>query len=121
MNQNQQRYAMKRVSEIEKERKEVLREKFTSNNKPVLSDKRKKQQITEGWADLTNSSTWGLDTPIGKCFRYDESESEAEFDQKGFDKAVRKLRKEVATVTDEIMLGDADNARKLLSELESTV
>lgn len=120
LKQDERRYAMKRVYEIYQARKEALREQCS---KPVkaISDKEKRRQIQRGIASV-KSGSWSLETPIGECFYYDGSTEETtELDSKAFYKAVAKLRKESAAVSDEIMLGDAEKAKSLLAKFEATV
>lgn len=121
MNQNQQRYVMRRIEEIRKERESLLREKFTTVKKEA-TDKQKLAELCKGHVDIVTNYKTTLKTPIGDCVRYwDLGDEVEEFDQKGFDKAKNKLRKEVAKITDEVMLGDAAEARDLFSKFEATV
>lgn len=118
LNQEERRYALRRVDEITKAREERLREKHT---KPVkgLTAAEKLRQIQRGDA-YRMSSGWNLSTPIGECYIFDSADK-GELDNKAFRKDMAALRKEKAKVGDAIVLGDAEEAKKLLAAYEKTV
>ena len=116
MNQNQARYAMKRVNEIRSVIVTRITKKHTTVSK-VTTNKAKKRAIVDGDYNLRYRG-WDLDTPIGEAVNFLDIPDESTLDETGYRKDIEKLRKEAAKVTDEIMLGDAFAAKKLLAAFE---
>lgn len=117
LNQEERRYALKRVDEITRERDERLRKKHIIKPKQ-LTDAQKKRQIIRGEASLSHSG-WTLSTPIGECYRFDEEGESLDMD--AYRSAKSALRKEAAVVSDAIVLGEAEEAKRLLAAFEKTV
>jgi hypothetical protein len=117
---DEQRYAMKRVDEIYKLLEEQVRQVNITKERE-LTEKEKKQQLRYGGADLKHVSNWSLTTPIGDCYDFDDTDAKPKLDQNKYRKAVDALRKEKVTITDEIMLGDAETAKVLLQRYEDKV
>lgn len=124
MNQNQQRYAMKRVDEISRARESLLRESHTHKAKAVTV-KEKLHAIRRGEVDtdITYQARQRITekTTVISALDFSDFVPSDVFDEKAFRRDREKLRKEAAAVTDEIMLGDAAKAKSLLSKFESTV
>lgn len=118
---DEKRYALNRVREIKKEREERIHEECTSKE-TGLSDAEKMRQLKaerDGNATIKRNG-WTLATPIGECFNF-EAREEEKVDEKRLAKELAKLRKEVAAVSDAIMLSDKAQAVALLQAFEKTV
>lgn len=118
LNQEERRYALARIDEIFRARDAQLTKKHTRLRK-ALTDTEARRQILDGYATLRRSG-WTLSTPIGECYSFDKGREE-ELDHEAYSKDKAKLRKEKAKVGDAIVLGDAEEAKRLLAAFEKTV
>lgn len=119
LNQEERRYVLKRVDDIKKDR---INQLTSLCMRPVAKSKsrtNKQREIVRGMADLLPQSQWNLKTAIEDC--YDWQQDEEELDKEAYNKAMIELRKEVACITDEAVLGDAAKAKELLAKFEATV
>ncbi len=114
MNRDQLKYAMERVRAVAVTRKGLLNEKFTIEAKEP-TDKAKLRWIREECGSIFLRRAT-LQTTLGNAFDFDDVATSIEFDSRGFNEEARKLRKERDKVLDEIMLGDAEKALKLIKE-----
>ena len=115
MNQQQRKYSVSRVEEIFLLKSEELREKHTKEGK-TLSGEEKVKALKSGKfkikPDIKNLDSYSY---ITRVFDF-TGEKKSVFNQALFDKEVKTLRKEKSKILDEIMLGDEENALRLIKE-----
>jgi len=118
MNQHQRKYAISRVSEIKNYKIKKLQE--DCETKAVyLTEKERFEAFKKGQfkirKDASKISNY-TDVVSIVCF---DAEKERTFDEAKFKKECSKIEKEASRVSDEIMLGDAQEAMRLLEKFES--
>jgi hypothetical protein len=113
MNQNQQRYAMQRVSQVLARRTTELRKKFTKTPKEV-TDEQKLSAIYDGDVLLKRNMT--LATTLREAYDFRRLRPEAIENLSGSQRALADLNDMAAAVRDEIMLGNETKALKLLHQ-----
>lgn len=118
MNQQQRKYALARVAEIKNYKIKKLQE--DCETKAVyLSEKERFQAFQKGQfrikKDISKISNY---TDVVSVIAFD-AEKERSFDDQKFKRESIKIEKEANKVSDEIMLGDAQEAMRLLEKFES--
>jgi len=117
MNQNQQRYAMKRIDDALRDKIEDLKEKHTKPGKQ-LTDKQKIELIRQGEASIPYSRRTFLTmkSTLGEAFDFSSRSPAEVLDLPAFEKARKALNKEASKIRDKIMLGDAKAAIPLIEK-----
>ena len=121
MNQTQKRYAIDRVNQIVRDKEKSLREKFTTK-KVELSRQEKVTKIRKGQVKIFSDKN----ITYNKCsfyltdvFDFSPFEKQGGVDKKKYDDTMSPVRKKAQEVKDKIMLGDADEALKMIEQLEA--
>lgn len=118
MNQQQRKYALARVSEIKTVKIERLKKELTKpavrlNKEQRLSAFRKGEFTIKKEATEISNYTYVVDIISFNA------ESEEKFDKEKFHKQSLLIEKQANQVSDEIMLGDAQEAMRLLEKFEA--
>jgi len=118
LTQSQIKYAMNRVSSVVRQKEQTLRDKFTKPSKHlsgeqeiklVLSGKVKKRQIPYD----RHCSPY-----LSDVFDFSKYQDNGSFDEKSFNAEMKPIRKKVQEINDNLMLGDAKEALKMIQEFE---
>ena len=119
MDKVQRKYAVDRVNSIERNRLDVLRTKYTtpekklSGNEKVALIQSRKAKIVE--RDRTHNHC----NYIEDVFDFAPFQNKESVDTIKYNKDAEPIRKKAQQIRDKIMLGDAEEALKLLTEFES--
>ena len=111
MDQNQKRYAIKRIDEVLATKANDLRQRFTKQSRQP-SDLEKLRAIREGDVVLRRNAT--MSSPMAEAFDFSGLGPFTQVDQKPLGKALDLLKQQAAKVRDAVMLGDESNALKLI-------
>lgn len=118
MNQQKQKYALERVQGIYAQKVEEIENKYTTPDVTLTKEERCKLlksgtiKVKKG---ITRIDTW---SDVMDVFDFSKHESEGERDNKKIDTEVTKLRIEYNKVRDEIVLGDEEEALKLIQAFD---
>lgn len=116
MNQKQREYAVSRVNGIEREKLNLLRRE-TTTPEVALSEENKVDLIRRGKVKLNPDKLSEYSSHhVFNAFDFSAHEKGAVFDEKSFNKGAALINSEGQRVKDEIMLGDAETAKKLVQE-----
>lgn len=119
MNQQQRNYALNRVDEIFKDKKAAITAKHTVEGKSLSSEER--ADLVRSGKIKMRADCREIDTHdyVRSVFDFSKFETKDSKDQKKIDAEIKKLKQKCDAAKDEMMLGDEDVARKMLSELEA--
>lgn len=122
MNQQQKNYIKKRITEIREHKLSTLRNDLTI--KAVsLSNRERIDLIRLGKVkmrpstELNRCNEYSLNS-LTTVFDFSKYETKASFNQAKFNERAAKLRAEANRIVDQIMLGDAEEALRLVKEFE---
>jgi len=118
MNQQQKAYAMARVSSILNKKGSELKARFTTKGKS-LTFVEKCRLIRNGGAELLPDSQLSTWTDLKDAFLWGQHEIQDHFDQSAYDSAIEPFQAEATRIQDQLMLGDAEEALKLIQAFES--
>lgn len=117
MNQQQRKYAKERVSGLTQQKINEIKQRFVTKGSSLTDTDRLKEfkkgnfkvsadvKYIDHYTRVTNLITFTNDVPD-------------EFDKEGYDKAVETIRTRSNVVLDEIMLGDAEEAYRLIQSFK---
>lgn len=120
MNQQQRKYAMQRMAELLRKKNKALKEEYKVPGKQLTWQekialvKRGKVSIRPKYADSTDSYA-----RLNDLFDFSEHEKR-ESQRSGYTAALDKLEKKGKRICDELMLGDAEEAKRLIQEFEDS-
>ena len=121
MNQMQRNYIRKRVDVILADKMAVTRQKFTTPSK-MISNERRISLIRSGKVklksdnEIRNNGYYG--TQLTQIFDFSKYETKGGVDQKALQAYNKKLRTKANSINDRVMLGDAEEALKMIQEFE---
>jgi len=124
MNQTQKNYAMDRIRGIERDKIQALRNKFTHPGK-ILTGEEKIELLLEGSVSLKGSDELKTiarrynNPNINDVFDFTEFECPEKFEGKSFDKEKAKIIKQSTKIKDQLMLGNAEKALKMITDFET--
>lgn len=123
MNQQQKNYAMNRVDSIlEKKTSKISREKFKTKAKE-LNNLQMIELIRSGKVKLKSKDkiikmrSWDTDS-IKHVFDFSKYITKEIFDHEGYNKKINPYVKEAQKIKDQLMLGDAEEAIRLINKFE---
>lgn len=123
MNQAQRTYIKKRVEGILNEKSIKARTRYTTKG-VTLTNRERLDLIRSGGVKLRSSlelnklSEYSLSS-ISTVFDFDKFETKQSFDQDSYSKVVVKLKAKANEITDKVMLGDAEEALRMIKEFET--
>jgi len=119
MNQQKLKYCMKRAEDIYYDNREKLKDKYRIPE-VKLSTYEKSELIRSGKVNLKSrkelgklSDGWGYHQELSVIFDFSKHENPAGMKPE-YEKAKEKLKIQYQTLLDELVLGDEDEAKKLL-------
>jgi hypothetical protein len=121
MNQTQKVYIRKRIEGILQSKLAELRKKLTVQPK-TLSPREKIDMIYTGKVKLKPRKDVPLNVSsslyVTHLYDFTKYETRGGIDQEKFSKIYKTLKKEADTIIDNVMLGDAEEALKLIQNFE---
>lgn len=117
MNQTQVRYACKRVKEILAEKEREIRKEYADPVVASMTTEQKLNAIANGNYTVRKDSNKGYSYWYN-CIVFNDQVVKRK-DKKPMLAKIDKLRKEANRLIDEFMLGDAEEALKLLKKFEN--
>ena len=123
MNQQQRKYAMQRVTDIKDEKISALQTRYTKKGKSLTWAERIRL-IRKGLVKLKanqsiNELFWHNQGEIEHVFDFSKYEYTDTLDEKLFTLGQDRILKKFTKIIDEIMLGDAKEAMKLIRDFEA--
>lgn len=119
MNQTQKNYAIERLNNIVKTKREAIEERHTT---PAirLSDSERFIAFKKGEYTVRTDVEKRITpyTDVMSIVRF-KAEKPKKIDQKAISTEVKKLEKEAAALRDELMLGDGDKALELIKKFSA--
>lgn len=116
MNSSQRKYALERLHEMENAAARAAALRHTTKG-TVLSQEEKLQLIRRGGVGLKREA-W-LSQRLENAFDFSTVEAPDKVDSKKLEMDLRKIASAFTKARDELMLGDADLALKLINKLEA--
>lgn len=117
MNHHQKTYALKRLTEIQSLKLKEAREKYEIKQK-LLPNNQRIDLIYAGKVKLLPREDVNEWTNLAKAYDFSKYEIKHGFD-KNYDVVCKSINSIAQQAKDQIMLGDCDEALKLLSQLEN--
>jgi len=123
MNQTQKMYIRKRIEGILQSKATELRKKLTVPTK-TLSPREKVEMIYTGKIKLRPRKDVPLNSSsslyINYLYDFSKYETRGGMNQEEYNKKFKLLTNKANTIIDNVMLGDAEEALKLISDFENT-
>ena len=121
MNQEQKRYAMKRVDELRVTKTREAEEKYSVKSKHLSNEERynliKSSKVTIRSKSKIEFSQYG--NCVSDFFDFSKYEWREHYESDKLQTASALINKKARDIKDQIMLGDCKEAIKLISELEN--
>lgn len=120
MNQTQKRYAIERVNDILKQKKNALRDKHTKErieltSKEMISKIRYKHVALLPYSEIDFSK---YRYNLREIFDFTSFEKVGGLNTESYDKERNPIEKKAQEIKDKIMLGNAEEALKMIQEFE---
>ncbi len=126
MKPREQAYAMERIEEIAEQKfraieKElpVLKPKRITYKRALVLIKQGKIKLKPNYPDRELYSNDDFDNVFDVTEYHEDTYNFSPYDKKAYEKKAEPIRKEVRRIKDQIMLGDATEALKLIEEFAS--
>lgn len=116
MNEKQRQYALNRTAEIFKQKKQEIEDRFTQPE-VKLDFRQKHELIRQGDVLLLPEVDLNYYTKLHEAYDFTNHERKAAVDHTRSNAALASLTQEYHKVRDQIMLGDTQEAVKLLEQL----
>lgn len=121
MNLQQKQYALKRLDDVKNEKLRLAKESFRIEEKR-LSDKAKYDLISKGKIPIRKYEEIGSGYRGGFCYLYDFEahgfEVSGGTDDEKYSPVAKMINAKAIEAKDQIMLGDCEEALRLIQELE---
>lgn len=117
MNRDQKKYAFERINLVAKEKGNIAKEKYRIEEKK-LPDRERIDLIFKGKVSLLPRSEINDYTDLADSYDFSKYEVKGGFGP-GYEKIVSLINETAQKAKDQIMLGDCEEALKLIKELEN--
>jgi hypothetical protein len=121
MNQTQKKYALERIDILKDQKIKKLRQKYTRKGKR-LTDKERYLLIKDGKVQTRSEKEFDKFTyqqdRVNNVFVFSKYEWDSSINHKEYDPLESKIIKEARRIKDQIMLGDAEEALKMIQGFE---
>lgn len=124
MNQDQKKYAMKRVEQIERAKRDQIKKSDYTTPAITFDAAKRLKLFKAGKYKLSPAMKEETNNPFERCYVYFnkaflfDGEREESFDDKKFDAARDKISNQANKIRDQIMLGDSEKALAMIQEFE---